>query len=300
MSHEWSGLRPPDGAIDEYPGRSSPGPVAADHPRGVVPAGLREGDLESRLMDVGNSPASRLVPADNPVVVELVQAVQSGDLEALEQLLEANPWLATDRFGDPDCYRSVLHVATDWPGHYPNGPAVAGRLIRAGADVNAPSRFDSHSETPLHWAASSDDIAMLDVLLDAGADIDAPGAVLGGGSPLADACGFGNWASAKRLVERGANTRLKDAAALGMLDRVKASFLDPSTTLEPAEITSALWSACHGGHQAVAEFLLQRGADPNWIGWDHMTPLDLAERNGSSLLVDLLQARGGRRAEELT
>ena len=44
----------------------------------------------------------------------------------------------------------------------------------------------------LHWAASSDDLAVLDALLDAGADIEAPGAVLGGGSALADACGFGN------------------------------------------------------------------------------------------------------------
>ena len=37
-------------------------------------------------------------------------------------------------------------------------------------------------ETPLHWAASCDDVAVLDALLDAGADIHAPGAVIGGGS----------------------------------------------------------------------------------------------------------------------
>jgi hypothetical protein len=30
----------------------------------------------------------------------------------------------------------------------------------------------------LHWAASSDDVEVLDALLDAGADIDAPGAVM--------------------------------------------------------------------------------------------------------------------------
>jgi uncharacterized protein len=70
---------------------------------------------------------------------------------------------------------------------------VVARLVAAGADVNAHSRFSAHTETPLHWAASSDDVAVLDALIDAGADIEAAGAVLGGGSPLADACGFGNW-----------------------------------------------------------------------------------------------------------
>ena len=61
-----------------------------------------------------------------------------------------------------------------------------------------------HEETPLHWAASSDDVAVLDALLDAGADIEAPGGVIGGGPPLADARAFGQWKAAHRLVERGA------------------------------------------------------------------------------------------------
>ena len=251
-------------------------------------------------MDAGDTSATRLVPAADPAAVEVTEAVQSGDLEALDGLLQANPWLARASLGDSDCYRTVLHAATDWPGHFPNGPAVVDRLIRAGADVNAHGRFDSHTETPLHWAASSDDVPVLDALLDAGADIDAPGAVLGGGSPLADACGFGNWASANRLVERGAATRLKDAAALGMLDRVQASFLDPSNAPSADEITRALWSACHGGQQATAEYLLPRGADPNWIGWDEMTPLDVAERDGPTALVDWLRANGAMRAQELT
>jgi 3-Oxoacyl-[acyl-carrier-protein (ACP)] synthase III C terminal/Ankyrin repeat len=94
-------------------------------------------------------------------------------------------------------------VVTDWPGHYPNRAATVAALVAAGAEVNA--RFTGpHAETPLHWAASSDDVPVLDALLDAGADIDAPGAVIGGGAPLSDATAFGQWNAARRLVERGA------------------------------------------------------------------------------------------------
>jgi len=53
-------------------------------------------------------------------------------------------------------------------------------------------------------AASSGDVDVLDALLDAGADIEAPGAVIGGGTPLADARAFKQWMVALRLIERGA------------------------------------------------------------------------------------------------
>ena len=95
------------------------------------------------------------------------------------------PALATARLashGD----RTLLHVATDWPGHYPNVAAIINTLTAAGADPNAPG-VGRHPETPLHWAASSDDVDAIDALVAAGADIEAPGAVIGDGTPLADA-----------------------------------------------------------------------------------------------------------------
>jgi uncharacterized protein len=247
---------------------------------------------------IGNDDLLRLVSADDPRAVAATEAVQAGDLAALERMLAADPWLATARIGDWDCHRTLLHAATDWPGHFPNGPAVVARLVAAGADVDAHSRFDSHTETPLHWAASSDDLAVLDALLDAGADIEAPGAVLGGGSALADACGFGNWAAARRLVERGARTRLSDAAALGLLDRVEAAFdEDPGPDREL--ITMAFWNACHGGQRATAEYLLDRGAELNWIGWDDKTPLDVVDQASRPELTTWLRARGAKHATEL-
>jgi len=72
----------------------------------------------------GNDLPVRTVAADDPRAVAATKAVQSGDLAALESLLAADPSLATGRIGDADCYRTLLHAATDWPGHFPNGPAV--------------------------------------------------------------------------------------------------------------------------------------------------------------------------------
>jgi uncharacterized protein len=240
----------------------------------------------------------RLVAADDPLAVAATAAVQAGDLDALERLLSKDPWLVTARIGDWECHRTLLHAAADWPGHFPNGPMVVQRLVAAGADVNAHSQFSSHTETPLHWAASSDDVAVLDALLDAGADIEATGAVLGGGTALADACGFGNWAAARKLVERGAQTRLSDAAALGLLDIVEAVFAEGPAP-DPEVITQSFWNACHGGQLGTAEYLLQRGADINWIGWDDQTPLDLVDETTQPDLAAWLRDRGARHAAEL-
>jgi hypothetical protein len=64
-------------------------------------------------------------------------------------------------------------------------------------------------------------------------------------------------------------------------------------------VTHAFWCACHGGQQQTAEYLLNRGADMNWIGYDTLTPLGAAKRTGAHALVAWLIDRGGRMTEEL-
>jgi ankyrin repeat protein len=243
------------------------------------------------------------VRRDEPLGRATIDAIHRGDLDALKRLLDENPGLAHARVeGDPDtCHadkmsRTLLHVATDWPGHFPNAAATVALLIDAGADVNA--RFvGPHTETPLHWAASSDDIEVLDVLLDRGADIEAPGAVIGGSTPLADAVAFGQWTAARRLVERGAQTTLWQAAALGLMDRMQPYFGGASPAAD--EITKAFWCACHGGQRASAGYLLDRGADINWVGFDNLTPVDASRRSGAGELANWLRTRGAKSADEL-
>ncbi|MET7714466.1 ankyrin repeat domain-containing protein [Streptomyces sp. NPDC005407] len=190
-----------------------------------------------------------------------------------------------------------MHIATAWPGHFPGGHAVVATLVEAGADPNA--RFDgSHTETPLHWAASSNDVGVLDALIEAGADIEAPGAVIGCGTPLADARGFGRWRAPHRLIEHGSRATLQDAATLGLLDRVEA-FFDAPWPPTTDETTRAFWGACHGGHLPTAQHLLRHGADINWIGYDEMTPLDVADAEGADAVVRWLRSQGAKARSEL-
>lgn len=243
-----------------------------------------------------------ILQAEDPIAVAATTAIQDGDVVALRTLLADNPQLARATIADTakrgmTPTRTLLHVVTDWPGHFPNGAESVAALVEAGADVNA--RFTGrHTETPLHWAASSDDLAVLDALLDAGADIEARGAVIGGGTPMADATAFGQWNVARRLLERGAATTLWEAAALGLLDRVESHFAQEP--MPPAdEVTAVFWGACHGGHLRVAQYLLGRGANLNWIGWDELTPLDVALRSEAADVVTWLRGLGARSAADI-
>jgi uncharacterized protein len=62
----------------------------------------------------------------------------------------------------------------------------------------------------------------------------------------------------------------------------------------------AFWSACHGGQRSTAEYLLARGAEINWIGWDAKTPLDVVDENAASDLAAWLRARGAKHGNELS
>ena len=124
-------------------------------------------------------------PAPDPRVLEFTTALQSGDVVRLRALLAADPGLATSLINS----RTPLHLFADAPGHRPNPAGVVSALAEAGADLNAQATGMWHHETPLHWAASNDDVELIDALLDAGADIEHPGSSIGGGPPAESALG---------------------------------------------------------------------------------------------------------------
>jgi uncharacterized protein len=236
---------------------------------------------------------------NEPLAVEITAAVQRGQGDRVTRLVNERPglaraWIVKD--GEAAGWRSLLHLFADWPGHRRNPRGIVAALSEAGADLNA-----SHDggEAPLHWAASNDDVELVDALLDAGADVDVPGSIIGGLGPIADAAAFGGYRAGQRLVDRGARTNIYQAASFGLIDRVRDDLLgDPAPDAE--QITTSFWAACRYGHDGIAAMLLEAGADINWVGWTNETPLDLARQVGAGdHLVEWLLARGARGAAEI-
>lgn len=126
--------------------------------------------------------ASRWISDEDQTAVSLRAAARSGDVAAIQTMLHDDPAMARARLGTPETGSATpLHLVADWPGYFPNGPQIVRLLISAGADPNAltTSRGSSQpgpgSETPLHYAASSDDLEVAEALIDGGADLEVPG-----------------------------------------------------------------------------------------------------------------------------
>jgi ankyrin repeat protein len=202
------------------------------------------------------------LPHGDGVATELTSAIHRGDLDTLRRLLAERPELATVRMigrkGLDGGWRTPLHAATDWPGYFPAAPATVALLLEAGADPNDDCGGD-RPETPLHWAASTDDVEVAAVLIDGGADLQTPGGSIG--TQLDNAIGYGCWHVARLLVASGAPVdALWHAAALGMLTRIDELLgRTPAPTKE--HLNAAFWQACHGGQRRTAERLLAAGAD---------------------------------------
>jgi ankyrin repeat protein len=227
-----------------------------------------------------------------------IAAIRSGDVAGLQLLLADNPDLAASRL-EIAKGRTPLHVVSDWPGYFPNGPRIAQLLIDAGAEVNDRGTDEEHGETALHWTASSDDADVARVLIEAGADIEIPGGSIG--TPLDNAIGYGCWHVARLLVQSGAKVdAFWHAAALGLLDRL-GELLTDNQLGTSEKINQAFWHACAGGQRRAAELLLDRGADVNWVpDYADGTALDAARGRGTRQenVIEWLQSRGAHASEQ--
>lgn len=221
-------------------------------------------------------------------VAELAGSIKAGDVARVRELLTDDPALAS--VVDPSNGRSMLHHATDWPGHFPNVGVVIELLIASGADPDVTFPHPTNpavAERPIHWAASSDDTEALAALAAGGAEVDAPGGIFDGCHPFVEAVIFEKYAAASMLLDLGAEPWLPGMAALGRIDDVRVMLADdPSQEV----VDRSFQFACRAGHRDVAEVLLRSGADVEATTPPGRTAREEAESNDQFHVVEWLDS----------
>jgi ankyrin repeat protein len=240
---------------------------------------------EAELRALVNEP---IFSFDSPA---LVHVAGRADVAMVDALLEAG--------ADPD--RRSDWWAGGFHALHSAGPAVAERLIAAGATVDAcaaahldrpdllarvldadPARVHERGgdgQTPLHFARSR---AVADLLLERGADIDARD-VDHRATPaqwmLDHRRGAGRFELAAYLVERGAAADIFLAAALGLTDRVRAMIeADPS-------LLDLRTSQGEYGEQPPSSLHIY-----TWTIGTNLSPLQVAAQFDQRATVEVLRA----------
>jgi len=254
----------------------------------------------------GDSPVYRYETA--------VEAVISGNAAAVGKALQDHPDLVRARstrvtHHDPPQHGATLvhYIAANGVEGYrqrspENAVEIARLLLEAGAEPDAPAgMYGRHDATTMsmlvsscHPAKAGVQVALVDILVDFGASVEATGSGPWA-SPLMTALAFGYLDAAEALVRRGARVdRLAAAAGLGRLDDAQRLF--ERATRE--ERHRALALAAQLGHTEIVRLLLDAGEDPDRYNPEgnhsHSTPLHQAALVGHRGVVELLVERGAR------
>lgn len=214
------------------------------------------------------------------------QAARGLEYFALDLLERGADPFATSPAGDPPL---ALAVRLGWS-------RLVDRLLAIGVSLDG---RDSHGMSALHLAAALGREAMLKKLVAQGAAPDllaADGqtplgvALSSGRRDLADWLDWRGWPLPKRPL------RAQDvpaAAIVGDADAVRR-LLDLGLPVDAADSQgcSALLRAAGGGHRAVVDLLLARGADPQLAANSGATPLSAAVSMRHVEVVDRLIAAG--------
>ena len=150
--------------------------------------------------------------------------------------------------------------------------AAAGRADRArellAREPGAARAFSPDGFTPLHYAAFFGFAEIAELLLQAGAEVNAVSRNAMGVEPLHSAAAAGQRGIVKLLLERGASVNARQAGGY-----------------------TPLHSAANLGDLEMARLLLDHGADPAARNEDGQTPFNLAQARGFAPVAELLRPR---------
>jgi hypothetical protein len=224
-----------------------------------------------------------------------VQALDAGDIERLEMLLDEHPWLVRYQCRKGELYEegyfagaTLLHHVAGNPDRCPipsNIVDITRLLLSRGARDEPPRpRYTiGLLLTSRQASASGVAIPLIDLLgSTTGVELD-----LTDPNVLDGPLGNGAPATALELIRRGAKISIRHAAALGRLDLVENLFAEADRVQREV----AFIRACTHGHNMICEFLLDHGVDPAAQATVGQTGLHYAAHSGQLEIVKMLIAR---------
>jgi ankyrin repeat protein len=221
--------------------------------------------------DVRQRAAADPVAADDPDSARFFAAIDTGETQAVTDLLTRRPGMA-NALGPMG--QTPLHVAAQH-----NDPQIAAMLVAYGADVAA--KFGKFGHTPLSWAVTCNAIQCARTLVQLGADLD-----------LFSASGIGAVEDVKTFFDPNGDL-VPEASKTGSSRYAADGSLLPCPPPTPREqISDALYIACRNAHAEVVRFLLTKGPDLSFRAYQGATPLHWAHFGGSRTVVKLLEQAG--------
>ncbi len=227
---------------------------------------------------------------------EAVEAIDTGNIALLEQLINGHPRLITEKLNHPkEGYFNnpyLLWFIADNPIRHDKLPenivAVTKLLINA-VKKTSPETYQHQIEYTLGLVTtgripheSGKQIELIDLLIDAGAP---PGKGHG-------ALAHGNFDAARRLIERGGELTLVAAICLCLPNNIEILAKNAS----PSDLQTSLIAAAFYGKADMIKFLIELGADVNAFAdpgfHSHATALHQAVYSGSLDTVKILVDAG--------
>lgn len=193
------------------------------------------------------------VNANSPQGTPLFMAAANGNNELVNVLIEHGADIKiVNRFGDTALHSAIKNLKPD---------SIVENLISKGVDVNAKGTGE---QTALHLAVTEKKDALVKILIDHGADVNA---VSDYGTPLMIA--YNNKVITETLLANKADPNIVDKNG-----------------------TTPLIYAAREDDNTVSNMLLAAGANINSLSTQNETPLIVAAKKGNVALAELLISRG--------
>jgi len=275
---------------------------------------------------------AKIDAAENDGDLAIAHACESGDLTSAQMLLAAgsdihhinknghSALMLAAREGHDALVSLLISHRVDVNQNGPEGSAIwwavggdkqsiVQLLIDAGADPNLKSTRPADPQNPrvtlLASATVTNDLAMIDLLLAHGANINGRGE--DGTRPLMVAVWSAKEETVLYLLEKGADPNAVDDLGQTAL-MLAAEFAKPPALQSLLErgakmelkdkkgLTALMW-ACHEGVLPNARLLIDQGADINAVDAQGETALTYAGDCGDSELVQVLRDKGAKRTD---